>query len=129
MPSSKCRPGYIRRRSYSKRHWKSGKKFKVPSSCIKDRGLKGKGPYILPRPTPGLLTQYGYSHIKSLTKSERRHALRKAIKVHGHNKIIKHLNLIANYIHRTNPTVYKLFKRDQRWISKMYKKSKKNLLK
>jgi len=123
MSSSKKSPSRIRRKSYYRRS-KSGKRIRVKSTLVVDRGLKGHGPKILPVPEKGALGRYGYHGVKYMTEAKRHTALKRAIKAYGHRKVIGHLVLVANYSHRTDPAVYAIFKRDQEWVSGKYKQYK-----
>lgn len=112
-----CKSGQIRKKSY-----KTKRGTHVRSTCIKDKGLPGKGPKILPKPKSGLLEKYGYKDIKYLTHKERENILEDAARHLGYKDIIKHLTLIHNLLHRSNPEVAKIIKRDQERISELYKK-------
>lgn len=114
-----CKSGQIRKKSY-----RTKRGTKVRSTCIKDKGLPGKGPKILPKPKSGILEKYGYKNIKNLTATQREEILEKAAKQLGYKDIIKHLTLIHNLSHRSNPEVAKLMKHDQEKISKIYKSHK-----
>lgn len=115
-----CKSGQIRKKSY-----KTKKGIKVKATCITNKGLPGKGPKILPKPKSGLLEQYGYKDIKNLSAKQREEILEKAAKQLGYKDIIKHLTLIHNLSHRSNPETAKLMKQDQEKISKIYKTHKK----
>lgn len=118
-----CPPGQIKRISYIRVTHNGKSKTRISSSCIRDRGLLGKGPYILPIPKKGVLSQFGYEDVAQMTMRERRKALKKAIKKEGPLSVIKHLTLVANYNKRTNPVAHKIFKKDQQWISKERKRN------
>jgi len=114
-----CKPGQIRRKSYTK---KDG--TYVPSTCIADKGRPGKGRKILPKPTKGALSQFGYHNIKHMNKSQRREALQQAIDEKGFREVIGHLVLVTNYNKRSDPEAYKRMKDDQEWVSKQYDRYK-----
>lgn len=118
-----CSRGSIRRKSYIRRS-KSGKRTRVPSVCIKDRGKPGKGPKILPIPERGVLSRYGYANVKDMPDQKRRVALKRAIEAYGHRKVIGHLVLIANYTRISDPSAYAIFKGDQEHVSRLYKELK-----
>lgn len=118
-----CSRGSIRRKSYVRKS-KSGKRTRVPSACIKDRGKPGKGPKILPIPERGVLSRYGYANVKDLPDQKRRAALKRAIDAYGHRKVIGHLVLIANYTRISDPSAYAIFKGDQEHVSRLYKELK-----
>ena len=80
----------------------------------------------LPIPHKGFLGQYGYQGVKLMPESKRHQALKRAIKGDGFRKTIGHLVLIANFTSRSDPAAYAIFKRDQEWVSMLYKKFKLN---
>ena len=80
----------------------------------------------LPTPHKGMLGQYGYHDVKFMTEVSRHRALKRAIRGEGFRKTIGHLVLISNYTSRSDPAAYAIFKRDQEWVSMMYKKFKSN---
>ena len=116
MPRSRS----IRRRAYYRRS-KSGHKVYVPSTRIPDHGLPGRGPKILPLPERGVLSRHAYHDVKSLPEERRHQALKRAVKESGHRKTIGHLVLIANYTSRSDPAAFAIFKRDQEWLSNVYR--------
>jgi len=73
---------------------------------------------ILPRPTPGNLSKYGYKNVKTMPATKRRVALLKAVKNDGYATIIRRLNLIANYSKNKDPVFYKILQSDIIWIQK-----------
>ena len=82
----------------------------------------------LPIPHRGFLGQYGYHGVKYMPEAARHRALKRAIKGDGYRKTIGHLVLIANFTSRSDPAAYAIFKRDQEWVSMLYKKFKLNHL-
>jgi len=125
----KCKPGEIARnatvvKGYTRANGTHVKKTYRKASCIKDLGKpgeKGKGSIIV---TPGLLTKYGYDNVDKIGVSKRRAALRKAVKKEGFREIIARLIAIANYNVRSHPSLSKIFKADQEYISGLYKEYK-----
>lgn len=94
------------------------------SSMVK-RKNKSRRPMVrLPQPHKGLLTQFGYHNVKFLPEMQRRRKLRRAILELGDVPVIRHLTLVANFSHRSDPAAYAIFKRDQEWVSQQYKKQK-----
>ena len=151
-PTRKCPPGQIHRTGYVRRYSTgirrrgytvrraSGRVYRVypeasrmivRSSCIKDRGLPGKGP----RPFPfkfrggktvygigplrkGELTKHGYSTRKS---TRARHgALRNAIKEFGALGVYRKLNAVAKLGVRTARSASRTFKKNRDWVRKTF---------
>ncbi len=105
----KCEKGQIKRKSYTK---KNG--TKVKSTCIKDLGLPGKGPVILPKLQQGTLTQFGYSSKNSDIK--RHNSLKKAVAKYTKSAVIHKLNAITTLNKNTNPTLSGVYKSDMAWV-------------
>lgn len=120
-----CPSGYIRRNSYKRDSFtkKDGTVVRaslVKSSCVPDKGMPGKTPKnkkVLPKPTKGGLGKYGYHNIKSLSSSERRLALLKAVKHESYPVIVRRLNLIRNY-NKNNAPINKIMSSDIKWLQK-----------
>jgi hypothetical protein len=72
----------------------------------------------------GLLAKFGYSHVTSLTQSQRHAALQKAVKAYGALSVFHKLNAIYVYSKKTAPISSKLFKTDRDWIGATYIKHK-----
>ena len=66
----------------------------------KNRGLPGRGPYILPKLTPGKL--YGYK--VSASPSSRQRSLSFAMKRNSPLTVFRRLQVLARYLKRTSPT-------------------------
>jgi len=133
-----CKRNQILRRGYTRREYyrKKGKKTtKVRSSiiapgCITKRSRKQN--LIILNNDDHFLSEYGYHNVENTPMDERHIALHKLIEhfipIKGkhatYNYIIKALN--ARYIlsRNTNPKVARIFKRDQRVISREYKNIK-----
>lgn len=89
----------------------------VKASCIKDRGLSGKGPRSgkgIGTLHKGELSKYGYSAHGST--EERHTALKKAIHVYGPLSVFRKLDAIAKYTRRTAPEAHRIFKADRAWV-------------
>ena len=137
------RRGYTRK-SYDRRQGKYiGKHYKhsvVAPGCIKKRGSKliptrtekqksKRSTLIILDKDDHLLSEYGYFKVETKTKEERLESLKKLIahflpikgEMATYNYIIKALN--ARYIlnKNSNPKVAKLFRADQKTISKLYR--------
>lgn len=124
---AKCKVGQIKRVTYKRRGYVRADGVRVKSTvvgakCIKDRGQKGKGPYTLPKlKDNGFLTSLGY-HLR-LSVKDRQSALRKACRLHGCLKVIRHLNLVRNYS-KSVPVNYTKYGKDIDYVSELYKKTK-----
>ena len=64
----------------------------------------------------GLLAKFGYSHVKTLSQSQRHAALQKAVKAYGPLSVFRKLNAIFVYSKKTAPASSKIFKADRDWI-------------
>lgn len=111
MPK-KCGKNEILKSGYTT---KTGKK--VSSTCIKDLGLKGKGPKVIPPLKKGTITQYGYSSNDSDIK--RHNALKKAVKGLNKSTVIHKLNAVAVLTANTNPQRSEIFKSDMEWVQQL----------
>ena len=132
-----CPKGYIMRRGYTRRFRPTVKAsgftvrrkgtvytvrpkantIRVPPSCIKDRGLPGKGPREgegIGKLRKGELIKYGYQY--RLSDSLRQAALRKAIKRYGPLSVYRKLDAVAKLSLRTAPDASKIFVRDRDWV-------------
>ena len=141
----RCGKGETLRSGYIKRFGKSRKTI-VPPECITKRGSmkiptrtekqKNDRNTIIMIDDDHTLSQYGYSDIQHKTKDERLAALSSLIthftpikgEMATYTYLIRALNARAILTKNTNPKVAKIFKNDQRMISKMYKKIKSNLM-
>ena len=137
--NSKCSKGQILRKGYTRKAYirKVGTHVKqalISQGCITKRG---KSTRIHGEPSTKIfidendhfLSEYGYHDVEMKSKEERHQALHKLIEhfipIKGematYNYVIKALN--ARYIlnKNNNPKVAKIFKSDQKTISKLYK--------
>lgn len=136
--NSGCPKGYILRKGYT-RKFKPGVKasgftvrrkgtvytvrpkantIKVPASCIKDRGLPGKGPREgegIGKLRKGELIKYGYQY--RLSDRLRQSALKRAIKRYGPLSVYRKLDAVAKLSLRTAPDASRIFARDREWIA------------
>lgn len=136
-----CPTGHIRRRGYTRKFRpevkqegytvrrgakvftvkpKAGEIY-VPSTCIRDRGLPGRGPASGEGIGPlkkGLLLKYGYTY--RLSDAQRRKALAKAIDAYGALSTYRKLDAVAKLSLRTAPDASKIFALDRDWIRKHY---------
>jgi len=125
-----CPKGTIRRRGYIRKPTASHtvrrgsklfiakqtkKQVYVRSSCIKDRGLAGKGTATPIGPLrKGDLIKYGYSY--RLPDSARHKALEKAVKAYGPLSTYHKLDAIAKLSSRIAPDASKIFMMDRDWV-------------
>ena len=68
----------------------------------------------------GLLAKFGYSHVSSLSQTQRHVALEKAVKAYGPLSVFRKLNAVYVYSKKTAPTSSKIFKADRDWIGTKY---------
>ena len=135
-----CPPGYILRKGYTRKFSKNVKsngytvrrkgtiytvrpkanEISVAASCIKDRGLQGKGPNSIGKLRKGELIKYGYQY--RLSDANRRKALQKAIKQYGVLSVYRKLDAVAKLSVRTAPDASKIFSKDRNWIHDNFKK-------
>lgn len=129
-----CPQGYILRRGYTRKFRPSVKStgftvrrkgtvytvrpkantIRVPASCIKNRGLPGKGPEGIGKLRKGELIKYGYQY--RLSDSLRQAALKKAVKRYGALSVYRKLDAVSKLSLRTAPDASKIFSRDRDWI-------------
>lgn len=116
-----CPSGKIRRMGYTAK--RAGKTVRVKSSCIKDRGSKGRWQTVrrmmgIGPLSRGDLVSLGYSHTKGTTA--RHEAIDKAVSKYGRASTIRKLNAIAVYSKRTAPSRSAVYKRDMRYVQKKF---------
>lgn len=109
----KCGRGQIRRASFTRRS-KSGKRTRVASRCIRNMGAPGKGVQRIGTLKKGLLSKHGYK--VKLGMSQRHTALKKAVAEYGALSVLRKLNAVAVYTHRTAPAASAIFKADMKWV-------------
>jgi hypothetical protein len=140
-----CPEGYIIRKGYTRKFRPSVKEtgftvrrkgtvytvrpkantIKVPASCIKNRGLPGKGPLEgegIGKLRKGELIKYGYQY--RLSDSLRQEALKRAIKRYGALSVFRKLDAVSKLSLRTAPDASKIFARDRNWIKHTYELKK-----
>jgi len=88
----------------------------VQSSCVKDKGLPGKGPQEIAPLRKGELLKYGYTYKKS--DLDRHEALRKAAKEFGPLGVYRKLDAVAKLAVRAAPKASAVFKKDRDWVKK-----------
>jgi hypothetical protein len=127
--SRKCPKGEISRISYRKKSFTN--KFgthvssaKVPSTCIKAvgqskiTGHKGEPLFVLEK---GVLSKYGYSHIASMSMSNRHKAIDKALKDIKPLSLYRRLNALYVLNKDKDPILAKLFRNDANYVKKTEK--------
>ena len=108
--SRKCPRGTIRRKAY-----KTKRGVTVRSSCIKDRGLPGKGKRLFTL-KKGELGKYGYSLKQA--REKRRVALNKARKELSHATLVRKINALAILMKNTHPDYSRRARADVKWLGK-----------
>ena len=137
--SSDCPKGYILRSGYTRKFRPSVKAsgftvrrkgttytvrpkantVKVNASCVKNRGLPGKGVGEgIGKLRKGDMIKYGYQY--RLSDSLRQIALKKAIKRYGALSVYRKLDAVSKLSVRTAPDASKIFVRDRNWIKENY---------
>ena len=138
----KCPRGYIARSPYMRRYSTSvrqkgytvkrasGTVYKVypkntdlyvPPTCVKDKGLPGKG---IPKGKgigplrKGEMTRFGYSSKDSVEK--RRLALKKAVTELGALSVFRKLDAVAKLSLRVAPDSSRIFAVDRDWVQKTF---------
>lgn len=113
----------VRRKSYRRKPYtrKDGTRVKgtiVPATTykIKDRGVPGRGPKVIPYIRKGLLGKYGYNAKKPA--AIRRKALVRSAKVNGYQVPIDQLIAVRTLNKRTNPSISNVFNSDILWMRK-----------
>ena len=111
--------GYnVHRRNKTYRAYPKATNVLVQASCIKDKGLPGKGPKEISDLRKGELAKYGYNLHKR--EAERHEALRKAIAVYGALGVYRKLDAVAKLTIRTIPEASRTFKKDRHWVRKTF---------
>ena len=124
--SMACPPGKIRRMGYTA--LRKGTTVRVKSSCIRDRGSKGRWQTVrrmmgIGPLSRGDLVSLGYSHTKGTTA--RHQAVDAAVSKYGRASTVRKLNAIAVYSKRTAPSRSAVYKRDMRYVQKKFADKKK----
>lgn len=104
VPASPSHKSYTRRIS--------GGTVRVRSNLIRNRGLPGKGPYLLPVLTPGKL--YGYT--VSASTNNRYKALQTAMNKNSPLAVFRRLQVLARYLKRTSPTAKRTVLANAAWV-------------
>lgn len=105
----------IRRSAYSFRRI-TGKTVHVKSHMIQNRGLSGKGPYVLPKLKPGKLQGY-----KVASPTYARH--KSLMIASGHDSpltVFRRLQVLARYLKRTSPHAKRTVLKNAAWMRKKF---------
>jgi hypothetical protein len=116
-----CPTGTFRRRAFTQK--RDGKTIKVRSSCIQDRGSKGRWQTIkralgIGELKKGDLKEVGYDHTDDA--ATRHAAIDKAVKKYGRLSTLRKLNAVAVYTKNTVPSRSKTYKTDVHYVQKKY---------
>jgi len=121
-----CPKGYILREGYKresyKSHSKKGEPIKIKESwtkpeCIKSQtGKSEKGKKLITIIEKDVLGKYGYDDVKLLSPSERRRALRKAIKEIKPLSVYRRLVALSTLNKGKDKPLSKILKEDSEWI-------------
>lgn len=103
----------IKRKAYTK---KDGTKVKASVFLIKDRGLRGRGPKIIPITKPGLLVTGFFS--KSVTEQHR--ILKKAARKYGEKSVQGDMQAKATWNKNVNPVLSHKAQRLRSWVAKNF---------
>ena len=114
-----CPLGEIRRKAY-----KTKKGTKVKSTCVPDKGAKGKTPEsrkVLPKLKKRELSKYGYDLNKNI--NNRKTSLKKSVKNYGSLPVLRKLVVLRTYS-KNEPKYYKKYDHDVKFIQELRKKEK-----
>jgi hypothetical protein len=132
----KCSKGEILKEGYKKNsyksHSKTGKNIKVSGSwtkpvCIKSvTGKSKKGSKLITIMDKDVLGKYGYSNVKSLSKTERHSVLRDALKKIKPLSVYRRLIALATLNKNKDEELFIILRKDADWIKTqdIYIKSK-----
>ena len=108
VPATPFRRGHIRHIS--------GKTVRVVSHRVRNRGLPGKGPYILPPMRPGGL--FGWKAASPITARHR--ALSTAMHYETPLSVFRRLQLLARYTKRTSPSTRRTALQNAAWVRRKF---------
>jgi len=122
MKTKRCPRGMIRRNAYTR------KTTHVPSACIKDVGLPGKGfrgeGSGIGELREGELSRFGYDKVATMSAKDRHAALTNAVKEYGALMVFRKLNAISIYTRYTAPESSRIFLRDRNWVKRTFGNTK-----
>jgi hypothetical protein len=145
LKNKNCPKGFISRKSYTRKYSSNVKELgftvrrkgklytvrpksnevHVPSGCIKNRGLPGKGPREgegIGKLRKGELIKFGYQY--RLSDRLRHAALKKAIDRYGALSVYHKLDAVAKLSVRTAPDASGIFAKDRNWVRDHYELKK-----
>ncbi len=115
MKKEDCKKDQILRKAYTTKN-----DVHVKATCIKDQGLKGKGPKLIPKLESGTLHNYHYNK----SDLSRHRALLKSSRNSDYNTVIRKLNAISILTKNTIPKASKTYKKDMHYVQEHKMKSK-----
>lgn len=122
MKTKRCPRGTIRRKAYTR------KNTHVPSACIKDVGLPGKGfqgeGSGIGELKEGELSRFGYDKVVTMSAKDRHAALTKAVNEYGALTVFRKLNAISVYTRHTAPESSRIFLLDRNWVKRTFGNTK-----
>lgn len=106
------RAGYVARRK--------GRMVRVRPTLIRNLGLAGKGPRIIPVRSTGTLTMFGYSP-KISSPTMRRRALKASVRA-GHKPltVFHRLDAISKLYKRTQPVYARRTRLNGKWVLRTF---------
>ena len=114
-PSVKASGFTVRRKGTTYTVRPKANTIKVNASCVKNRGLPGKGVGEgIGKLRKGEMIKYGYQY--RLSDSLRQTALKKAIKRYGALSVYRKLDAVGKLSVRTAPDASKIFAKDRNWV-------------
>lgn len=132
--SKKCKKDGIERIPYFTHNKSSNKYSFIHSTCIKDKGNKGKNINkklinttisLKLEPPKKHLSYYGYSKVLNI-KKENRHKILRKIYIKAYDKkwvpLYRKLQLLSTLNKNINPKYSSIYKKDAKWIKEKYKK-------
>lgn len=94
----------------------SGKTVRVSPHLVVNRGLPGKGPYVLPPMRPGGL--YGWK--AASPRTSRHSALTIAMRQGTPLSVFRRLQLLARYLKRTSPKAERTVLSNAAWVRRKF---------
>lgn len=113
----KCKSGEVMREGYKRKSKSKSKSrmIEVKPTCIKSKTGKPHGEqlFVLEK---DVLAKYGYHSVQTLNKTQRRNALKKALKNLIPLSLMRRLNALSVLNKDQNSSLSKIFKDDSEWI-------------
>lgn len=105
----------------------SNRSYRLVKAYVRKDGKRVKAHYrqvkaitYLPHPRKGMLSKYGYR--PSVSTQGRKSALKKAIRAHGWQTVVRELTLIANLTYRSQPKNSNIYNADKAWVRSSFGK-------